>query len=460
MNSLRLSIHRIWLSVTTPHPSVLSSDVRRVRLLLSIIVSFILLNLFGIVLVFALIEDSLQMELIFAAPCALATALTLFAYGIARSPRHMPAVYLIMLNAAILTYGAILATPGPDSATKYAPMIVLGTLIGGLFLNVRETGVVAAMLGIGLLVVMLIFPRVVTGIFGFTVEPIESFSIFVTQLIVHGMNLCILFFMDLRDRLEQERIQERTRAIEQEQLALAYKRADEVKSAFLASMSHELRTPLNAVINFTKFVQNGVMGPVNDRQKETLGKVVVNSKHLLSLINDVLDISKIEAGSLKLFVEPNIDLNPIIQTAVETTLPLLADKGVKLELDLPDQLPAIACDQQRVRQILLNIVSNACKFTEEGHIRITAHMTDNDVIISVADTGPGIAAEDHDLIFAPFRQTESGLRRADGTGLGMPISRSLAEAHGGRLWFESTVGQGSTFFVALPLNVVAEPAVV
>ncbi len=229
-------------------------------------------------------------------------------------------------------------------------------------------------------------------------------------------------------------------------------RSDQVKSAFLAAMSHELRTPLNAIINFTKFVVKGIMGPVNDRQVETLNKVADSGKHLLNLINDVLDISKIESGSLNLFIEDDVDIKQIIASAVATAESLLAGKPVTVQCDVDAELPLMWGDKQRILQIMLNIVSNACKFTDEGFIRISAHQRGNEMHLAVEDSGPGIAIEDYATVFQTFKQTNTGLRQGSGTGLGMPISRSLAEAHGGRMWLNSEVGKGSTFFVVLPLK--------
>jgi signal transduction histidine kinase len=228
-------------------------------------------------------------------------------------------------------------------------------------------------------------------------------------------------------------------------------RSDKVKSAFLASMSHELRTPLNAVINFTRFVIDGDVGPVNDQQKELLTDVTNSGKHLLSLINDVLDMSKIEAGSLALYMEDNVKLETILEQVVSTGRGLLGDKAVTLETSIASDLPSIRGDRQRLTQIYLNILSNACKFTDEGLIRITAEVIDHELIVAVQDSGPGIAAEDIDLVFQPFKQTKAGIRKGGGTGLGMPITKNLIEAHGGRIWVESEVGTGSIFYTALPL---------
>lgn len=228
--------------------------------------------------------------------------------------------------------------------------------------------------------------------------------------------------------------------------------ADKVKSMFLASVSHELRTPLNAIINLTKFVALGMYGDVNEEQKETLYKVEASGKHLLNLINDVLDISKIEAGSLELFVEDGLKVSEIIQLAVETSKGLLLQKPVTLRCEIEPDLPLLTGDQQRIRQIMLNLISNACKFTETGEIVIRAYCEDSELIMSVSDTGPGIDPKDHEVIFEVFRQAKAGVRKSEGTGLGLAISRRLTEAHGGRLWVNSALGQGATFYVALPIE--------
>jgi signal transduction histidine kinase/CHASE1-domain containing sensor protein/HAMP domain-containing protein len=232
----------------------------------------------------------------------------------------------------------------------------------------------------------------------------------------------------------------------------AAERSDQAKSSFLASMSHELRTPLNAIINFTKFVAKGKLGPVNDEQNKTLLEVVDSAKHLLNLINDVLDMSKIESGSLKLLVTDGVDVNGIISKVVSTGKVLLHGKPVEIEIHIDDNLPNIRADRQRLFQILLNIMSNACKFTEQGLIKIKAYQSDDDVVIAITDTGPGISPEDQDAVFQAFQQTDSGIRQGGGTGLGMPISKKLVEAHGGYLILNSELGIGTTFTIQLPIK--------
>jgi signal transduction histidine kinase len=245
-------------------------------------------------------------------------------------------------------------------------------------------------------------------------------------------------------------IQEREVSLKASQIEA--ERANQVKSAFLASMSHELRTPLNAIINFSSFVADGDIGPVNDEQKDILGDVVRSGKHLLNLINDVLDMSKIEAGSLQLFISHNLNINDILKDIIPTTRGLLADKPVEVLSKFDENLPLISGDKQRLTQVVLNLISNACKFTESGTIRLESKQEGNQVIISVSDTGTGIEPEQLERIFQPFIQSESGMRQGGGTGLGLAISRSLIEAHHGRFWVESKLGQGSTFYVSIPVK--------
>jgi signal transduction histidine kinase len=257
---------------------------------------------------------------------------------------------------------------------------------------------------------------------------------------------------------------EMANAIQQREMSLQIareqaERADRAKSMFLASVSHELRTPLNAIINLTKFVAMEFYGPVNQEQVEILGKTEASGKHLLNLINDVLDISKIEAGSLELFVETNVCVEKIVALAVETGRDSLINDAVTISYNVAPNLPLLTGDEQRIRQIVYNLISNACKFTSEGEILVHAYEQGDEVHIAICDSGPGIDPQDYDKIFDTFRQSKTGLRKGTGTGLGLPISRSLAEAHGGSLWFDSKPEKGATFFVALPIHSTLEPTI-
>lgn len=236
------------------------------------------------------------------------------------------------------------------------------------------------------------------------------------------------------------------------QLAEELRRADEIKSKFLATMSHELRTPLNAIMNFTEMVALGMIGPVTEEQAKLLHQVLDNSDHLLNLINDVLDLSKIQADRLVLFVEEDVDLYKELETVTNTIEALLKDKPVTLVQDIEDDLPLVAVDRRRVRQILLNLLSNATKFTKAGHITLHVEHQNNHILFTVSDTGSGISEEQQKIIFEPFIQTEDGLKQRQGTGLGLPITKSLVEAHGGHLWVQSESGEGATFFAKIPLK--------
>lgn len=227
--------------------------------------------------------------------------------------------------------------------------------------------------------------------------------------------------------------------------------ANVVKSEFLANMSHELRTPLNAILNFAEFMADGDLGDVTDEQVDALNKVISSGEHLLSLINDVLDITKIEVGMLELFIE-DVDLNAALRSVVSTGKGLLRDRPVELIIDIKSQLPIIRGDRRRLQQVFLNLISNAVKFTPQGSITFTAHHDDEQILVSVQDTGVGVAEHELGLVFESFRQAEQGRLALSGTGLGLPISKHFVEKHGGKIWLESEVDKGSTFFVSLPIQ--------
>jgi signal transduction histidine kinase len=223
------------------------------------------------------------------------------------------------------------------------------------------------------------------------------------------------------------------------------------KSDFLATMSHELRTPLNAIIGFSEVLHEQMFGELNERQLAYIDDVLEAGRHLLSLINDVLDLAKIEAGRMELELSP-VAVPDLLRSAVSMHSERASRGGVELSLSTEPEEITITADERRLRQIVFNLLSNAVKFTPpEGRIDVSARAEDGQVEIAVADTGPGIAREDLEKIFEEFEQTSEG-KQAEGTGLGLPLSRKLAELHGGRLWAESTPGHGSTFRFTLPLE--------
>jgi signal transduction histidine kinase/CHASE3 domain sensor protein len=234
-----------------------------------------------------------------------------------------------------------------------------------------------------------------------------------------------------------------------EELAIASRH----KSEFLANMSHELRTPMNAILGFTELIQDGVYGEVPSKITAMLERIQANGRHLLGLINDVLDLSKIEAGQLKL---ENADyaLRDVVQTVQASTESLAAEKKLGLRIELPDALPPARGDERRLAQVLLNLVGNAIKFTEAGEVVVSVAVDDTDFEIAVTDTGPGIPPDQQQRIFEEFQQVDSSAtRKKGGTGLGLAISKRIIELHGGRIWVESEPGQGSSFRFVIPIQV-------
>ncbi len=223
------------------------------------------------------------------------------------------------------------------------------------------------------------------------------------------------------------------------------------KSEFLANMSHELRTPLNAVLGYAELIQDGIYGEAPAKIQDVLERIQSNGRHLLGLINDVLDLSKIEAGQLTL--QPvDYSIREVALGVVGATEALATEKKLALELDVSADLPKGCGDERRITQVLMNLVGNAIKFTEAGRVAIRARVENGHLVIAVSDTGVGIAPEDQQRIFEEFQQVDtSSTRRKGGTGLGLAIARRIVELHGGRIWVESTPGQGSTFQFTLPL---------
>jgi signal transduction histidine kinase len=224
------------------------------------------------------------------------------------------------------------------------------------------------------------------------------------------------------------------------------------KSEFLANMSHELRTPLNAIIGFSQVLHQRLFGEINEKQEEYLDDILSSGNHLLSLINDVLDISKVEAGQVELEVA-TFSLREALERGVVMVRERASKSGVELSLELSPAIDLVSGDERRLRQVVFNLLSNAVKFTPEGgSVLVATERTGGEAQVSVTDTGPGIAPEDQERIFEEFQQTDVGSKQREGTGLGLALSRSLVELHGGRIWVESAPGHGSRFVFTLPLE--------
>ena len=265
---------------------------------------------------------------------------------------------------------------------------------------------------------------------------------------------------DITDRKQaEERLQRLNEELEQrvalrtEELAAAMLKAqesDRIKSAFLATMSHELRTPLNSIIGFTGVLLQGLAGPLNEEQAKQLDMTRNSARHLLALINDILDISKIEAGQLEIVKRP-FDMREAIESILRVAQPLLRKKNLQVHTSIAGGIRIINQDRRRVEQVLINLVNNAIKFTERGEVEIECQIKDGWLETSVRDTGIGIRSEDMHRLFKPFQQIDTGLGRShEGTGLGLAICKHLVTAMGGEITVESQWGTGSTFKFTLP----------
>jgi len=250
--------------------------------------------------------------------------------------------------------------------------------------------------------------------------------------------------------LQQQELMVKTRELEE---------VSQAKSEFLAHMSHELRTPLNVIIGFSELMLDKVPGQINEEQKQCLSDILNSSKHLLGLINDILDLSKIESGKLELKVR-NISLPNLLKTVKSIMMPVISPREQNLEVYIEDGLPLVRADKDKVRQVFLNLLSNATKFTPDGgELKIEAVKEDGRCRVSVIDNGIGIKKEDQGRLFEPFFQAEKPLvKGVGGTGLGLAIAKQIVERHGGKIWVESEYGKGSKFNFTLPLASSGESA--
>ncbi len=285
---------------------------------------------------------------------------------------------------------------------------------------------------IGVLVVTAAEPE------AFSARQIELLQTFADQAVIAVQNA----------RLFQE-IEDKSRQLEA---------ASRHKSEFLANMSHELRTPLNSIIGFSEVLSERMFGDLNEKQAEYARDIQASGQHLLSLINDILDLSKIEAGRMEL--DPTVfDLPTAIDNALTFFRERAGRRGIALHQNVDQRLGEIQADERKIKQVLLNLLSNALKFTPEGgRIEIGAGIADGMAEVSVTDTGIGIPPESQEAVFEEFRQIGTAAKKVEGTGLGLTLSRKLIELHGGRIWVESELGVGSTFRFTLPLRGTAPGA--
>jgi signal transduction histidine kinase len=292
-----------------------------------------------------------------------------------------------------------------------------------------------------ILCVPMLHEGVPIGLLGLTRSEVKPFTEKQIELVTTFADQAAIAIENVR--LFDE-IQDKSRQLEE---------ASQHKSQFLANMSHELRTPLNAILGYTELMADGAYGEPSEKMLGILKRLEANGRHLLGLINDVLDLSKIEAGQLELELS-DYCVQDIAQTVRSTLEPLAADKKLAFKVEIAPKLPPGRGDGRRLTQVLINLVGNAIKFTDAGEVAIKAEANNGAYHVSVSDTGPGISAADQAKLFQEFQQADNAItKKKGGTGLGLAISKRIIEMHGGRIWVESQPGQGSTFAFTLPITV-------
>jgi len=401
------------------------------------------------------------------APAVLIGVTLILALYIANRLGHYPfSAYGFIALTFMLLHGVPVVT-GNVNWLLFTPMLLIFTII----LLPLQAALVVYLLSIA--------AQIIIGsqlLFAFNAPQLTTFTT-VNVLLLTGA--VILVYMHYRDSMERDRraeveiLKQKLHAAEAElerrveertlELKLAKDRAEaeleqtqkgeHLKMQFLSSMSHQLRTPLNSVLNFTDFVHLEMLGPINEQQKDALAKTLESGRTLLTLLNKVLDITKIEAGMMRLFLETDVNVQLLLPEVVSATQTLLKDNpSIELVTDLDDNLPLIDGDTRRLSETLLTLLTNACKFTLKGSITLSAKQRGDQLLFCVSDTGIGIAPEEQQRIFKPFHKLDQSRLHNAGTGMSLAIAQWVVNAHGGQLWVESAIGEGSAFFVTLPIK--------
>jgi signal transduction histidine kinase len=379
------------------------------------------------------------------------------ALALGRSQLYQAAAYLTILMVILFAWVAIFITTEAH-ALFYILITLGGVCAAGLFLSFRST-VLVALLNIVSLVILLpplrdpVTRWVLGPLYADELVPYSGGTFFVALVILIALSAALVIFMWMRVVLENERTKERDRAAEQTRMADEMRIVVHIRSQFLSNVSHELRTPLNAILGYSRSMQTmpqlygGQTLP--DVFHKDLQVIEESGEHLLGLINDLLDLSKLEAGKFEMDFSA-VNLNEVCKGTIATAVGLVGDKPIEVRFEIPPALPLVWADTRRVRQILLNLLSNGLKFTQSGSVTLTVQQQGERLLLSVKDTGPGIPPEAMSDLFDRFKQVNVRDRLL-GTGLGLDISQQLARQHGSAIQVESTLGQGSTFSFNLPI---------
>ncbi len=446
----RHALIKWWLRTTEPHPNFVDVVERaRVRLLSSITLCLFLMAL-SLSLVIST-RPGVFRENWFALVAGVLSQFLL--YRLSRTSHyHLTAGLTLSIMVIGVSYGVIIADSRIAATTGM--LLVIPIMLSVIIWDARATAVIVGV-GIALGIYLLLHN---TTAWLLDIMLLES-AILMTALLIGIFNVFRRYVDDYR-RAEIHTINSNL-LVMNAQLMQARDQAEEntqLKTQFLANMSHELRTPLTAIIGYADLQLMGVAGEISPKQHEYLDRIQFNGRHLISMINEVLDLSRIEAGRLELH-ERGVVVAELAEQWRDQTEVLARAKGLGFTLDLDDAMPpVILADPDRLTQIALNLLSNAIKFTETGHVALALERGDQQWRIRVSDTGKGIPPEAQTYIFDEFRQVDSSTTRPhDGTGLGLAIVRRLSQLMGGQVTLTSTVGTGSVFTVILPLKTAQQP---
>ncbi|MEP7285316.1 MAG: ATP-binding protein [Chloroflexota bacterium] len=450
-------VGNIWKRLTEPPASVKDIEQRRRMQLLSVLLIGIIpvAILAGVTVPFIAHPDAPWKSPVFLA-AFFAVFIFLIAFGLNRSGRYSLAAGLMILPFFVSPYYAVIREEGQAGSNRpFMGILGAAVLLTSILFPERRKLIIAFIVG---LISTLIFPLFL---------PVQDFSLVLAPLVTFlAITVLTVLYDDHRTKLEIDRQQELSASLRRSEEANAAlikansvaKEATRLKSEFMATMSHELRTPLNATLGFSGVLLEGMSGEFDDATRHMIERIESNSKRLLSLINDILDIAKIEAGRFEIVSSP-IAPQKLVDSWRSQMSVLAERKGLTFDVELDPNLPnQLYGDPERISQVAINLLSNAFKFTDKGGVKLSLKKANATWLIEVTDTGMGIPPHALNYIFDEFRQLDGSSRRSyGGTGLGLAIVRNLSLMMGGNVRVTSVLGQGSTFIITLPLQMSIEP---